>query len=262
MTKLLKPIEPEKYISPEDALEQIAKLPDAPEMPEPEQPDTDLENKIMLLDLFPADNGSRKIQEGWMNYWNTIKDGRVFASMPDFYTAFKQLKEFAKRETIKDKIFVDQYLNTLQNDFNSDENGNWLMSGTRIIYRSDDKATIMHHYGRMEVNVNVYDIKIPHLPGINLPGVVSGVRNGLRFLKSLFDTDDDPGTIMEILEFISGKNRNSITVWAPDPIDRDDKPHRTAGFRSGLGDGQFYVCGNVESDVVGRSRGVAIKNPK
>ena len=106
----LKPFDDKGYLSEEEALKLIEKIPipkndngsgNPPEAkpdahaaenpPKDDNPVVDLEGR--LIDLNPADGESNKTQDQWVGYWNNITDGRVFASMPDYYLAFKHLKK-------------------------------------------------------------------------------------------------------------------------------------------------------------------------
>ncbi len=264
MTKLLKPIEPGKYISPEEALREIEKMPDAPEIPEapkPKQPETSLEKKV-LLEAFPADKGNKKSQNSWILYWNIVRDGRTFASMPDLYYAFKQLKDYAELGTDAEKRVAEKFVASLREDMESNSSkNNFPMSSTRIIYSGRDiHSTIIHYYNLDKIDHTICQIDAPVSAGKKIPDFSFADRDGYDYLKALFNTRDGLEIIVQTLEFISGKKRNDIEICTPTLSVREKEPEMAAGFVYTAG--RFHVLCNEAIGAIGRSRGVAIKNPK
>jgi len=94
----LKPFDDGKYLSEEESLKLLESIPipeddsekTVPPKVEPDIPITNnphLENRIIQLDSLPADNGRRKKQDEWIDYFNDRNE--VMASMPDIYLAGK-----------------------------------------------------------------------------------------------------------------------------------------------------------------------------
>ncbi len=259
-TNLIKPFGQGNYISPDKALKQIEKMPDAPEL---KQQKNNLDDVIISLDFLPADNGSRKNQKEWIEYWNKIKNGKLFASMPDFYQTFKVLKRYSEDSTISEgKIIAEDIVSGLREDCDWNSNANLLLSSTRIFLNTiNDMSSIIHHYGAMENYCQRYDLKIPNMPRINFLSVMLEGQ-GLEYISKLFDTIDSPETIATTLEFISGKDRNNIEVMIPFRTKDDDELERMAGFVLSSERNCFYICGDIRFEEIGRARGVAIKNTK
>jgi hypothetical protein len=284
MTNLLKPFDDGNYLSEEEALKLIEKIPipvssgsESIQHDESKQPDVseaknpDLENRIIQLDNLSAENGSKKTQDDWVSYWNNINNfgapirGRIFASMPDYYQAFKQLKEKVEHGSSKDKQLTKKVVDSLREDFDWPSKNNWLISSTRIKYQSNtEDAQIIHHYNCNNKSlIQQYDILIPEYLGVLISDVVNDTR-GLTYLQTFLGTKDNKNLIMENLEFISNKPRNEIKIWTPPLINntyttRTQRPERASGFD--YGSGEFHVDGSSSLDNVGRSRGVLV-NPR
>jgi hypothetical protein len=197
MMKLLKPIEPGKYISPDKALEQIAKMPDAPE---PKQPvgtfDFELGNAVKRWDPDPAKNGEWKDQDQWIDYFN--KENKIMMAMPDIYQV--------------GKIETDDRIKWLRIGF---KNG-VLISSTRIEYNPNAiDAKIIHYYGStfvkpIEIGVLVSD-------GSKLVRGLSDFLDtdkGLGFVQALFNTTDDEKEIKKTVKRLCDSSWTGI--WVPD----------------------------------------------
>jgi len=200
-----------------------------------------------------AAGGKKRTQDGWIEYWNEIKDGRVFASMGDYYQFFKQLKVISE-DTADEKAKAESLVAGLREDFDWPERNNWLISSTRLIYSADClDARIIHHYGCEEQEAR---IKVPVYRKTPIIQVVSE-GEGLTYLQTLLDTKDEGEGIIQILEFVSGKKREEIKVWTA-PVEgnysRSRYPSRAAGFD--YYGGYFHVSGSDGLDFRGRSRGV------
>ncbi len=212
-----------------------------------------LENKV-LFDEIPADNGSKKTQNQWFDYWSSITDGRIMASMGDLYVAFKEIKDKYENGSDSDKSKAKQVLDGLRDDFDWPGKNNWLIAGTRLEYNGSDlNAKISQHYrcNRPDL-VKDSNIEVPVYRGVPVTQVVSDPK-GLAYLQTLLDTNDNGERIMQTIEFISGKNRNKIVIWTADSGDRGSIPNRVAGFYYYFG--LFHVFGGL-IDFSGRSRGV------
>ena len=211
-----------------------------------------------LIEETSVDSGNKKSQIQWLEYWKQINDGRIMAGMGDLYLSFKELKRMNVEGKDDEKVKVTRYLATLRDDFDWLGKSNWLISSTRLQYNGSNlECKITHHFDcsdkkfvdeKQPVNVPIYR---------NTP-IVQVVSNpeGLKYLQTLFSTEDDSETIIQTLEFISGKNRNKIKVWtaATDgSFTRQSNPERASGLD--YNDGCFHVGGNVIIGDAGRSRG-------
>ncbi len=207
------------------------------------------------LDKFAADGGNKKLQADWIKCWNLINDGRAMASMPDFYQAFKVLKEMQKVEPEK----AEKLIAGLRKDMDLSGPNNWLVSSTHLTYSGNSLDTIIsHHYGcdksKLTQNTN---IEVPVYRDTVITKVV-GTTIGLTYLQTLFDTSDTAEEIINVLEFISGKEWGKIKIWTASndrngTHRRDNHPERTAGFFYGTS--YFHVIGS-NFDSPGLSRGV------
>ncbi len=213
----------------------------------------------IVLDEVPADNGNKKNQDEWFDYWNSISDSRVMASMGDLYIAFKDLKNKVEQGSDVDKNKFQRLLKSLRDDFDWPGKNNWLIAGTRLEYNGNDlNARITQHYkcNRPEI-VKDITIEVPVYRGVPVAQVVSDVK-GLAYLQTLFDTTDDAEIIIQTLEFISRRNRKDIIIWTADSSDRGSVPSRVAGLDY-YNNSQFHIYGNGDISSNGRSRGVKIK---
>lgn len=213
----------------------------------------------IILDEQPADNGSKKTQYEWIDYWNGINDGRVMASMGDLYLVFKQLKEKYEKSSVADKYKVKQVLNGLRDDLDWPGKNNSLMANTRILYIDKNNATILNP--QYNYNTQTFQeftknktIEVPFFRIAPISQVINDPK-GLAYLQTLFDTSDDGETIIQTLEFISGKNKYDIA------ISTEERDNRHSSFGSLVGVnyyGRFLVVGEYDIDVKGRSRGILI----
>ncbi len=216
-------------------------------------------NRTILssIDAVAADNGSKKTQDQWFDYWSQIKDGRIMAGMGDLYNYFKSLKQQSERGQ---KAAVQTALTSLRDDFDWPGKNNWLIAGTRIIYNANNEnAKIIHHYRCNKPNlIKEIGLQIPVYLGVPIVDVSRDSR-GLKYLQALHDTNDPAETLIQTLEFVSDKKRAEIKVWTP-PIQkgtsyttRKARLEKAAGFYYGVGG--FRVAGNG-LDYTGCSRGV------
>ena len=114
----------------------------------------------MMLDLNPSEiDGKRKTHEEWIDYWNNIDDGRVFASMPQLYLAFKQLKYILEHNPRKEKQYAKQVVESLRKDFNWGDRS-LLLTSTKTIYLGaiEDSIIIQNTATREQETVPIKDI--------------------------------------------------------------------------------------------------------
>ena len=175
--------------------------------------------------------------------------------MGDYYQFFKQLKVMSE-DTADEKAEAQGLVAGLREDFDWPGKNNWLIGSIRLVYSKDNlDAKIIHHYGCAEL-VKEAEIKVPVYRGTPVTQVASE-GEGLTYLQTLFGTKDEGEGIIQILEFVSSKEREEIKVWtAPveDAYTRSRYPSRAAGF--GYNGGSFHVCGDGGLSGQGRSRGV------
>ena len=215
-----------------------------PVEPAPEEAKAEIiipNNHIVTLDDIAADNSSKKTQGQWIDYWNNINDGRIFASMGDMYAAFGQIRQSP-----------EQYRTLLANLRDAFDK-RWVVTSTRIIYQAGStQAEIIHHYGSNghEQNIN---LEIPVYRGTKISDVLNSA-DGLAYLKNLFGTEHDKKDIADTLKFVGGKEKDEIFVWTPDLDGRDSVPDRAALLEF-IVDG-LCVNGDDSIDDDGRSFGV------
>ncbi len=208
----------------------------------------DLE-KVLILDDSAADNGDTKTQNQWIKYWDKINDGRRFASAPDLYQVFKQLKTRGDEA----KTLAD----SLKEDFKK----SWIVTSTRLIYQPDNyNAKIIHNYGNKNSSlVKEVDIKVPEYLGVLIADKTND-EDCLAYLKALFDTKDDIEEIISVLEYTSDKSREKIKLWTP-PLESSTyltrKQYLERAVRVYYDDGEFLVVGcGLVGYYSGHSRGV------
>ena len=209
---------------------------------------------IGTIDAVPADNGSTKTQEDWItNYWPSVRDGRIMASMGDYYLLFKQMKHDSEHGNTQQKASVQTLLANYQKDFTD----TWLIAGTRISYNTTSlDAKIIQHYGCNQPKlITESNLTIPIYRGAIIADVTKESA-GLKYLQALLNTTDTAENIIGTLEFISGKPRNQIKVWSAatsGDYTRSSHPERAAGFLYLNSEFHFYGGYIINQ---GRSRGV------
>ncbi|PIR40214.1 MAG: hypothetical protein COV33_01000 [Candidatus Zambryskibacteria bacterium CG10_big_fil_rev_8_21_14_0_10_34_34] len=167
-----------------------------------------------VIDSERADNGERKTQQEWISFFN--EQGKAMISAPDVYRAAK--------------IGSDELVRKLKEDFSQSRPSNkydtriGLVTSTRIVYNAhNQEATITHNTGSSIVEPQEYKVMIPHYFHKREYEVLRS-EGGLAFLRALFDTNDRPGVIEEVLIRLSGKSREMFAgypvcegtkIWTP-----------------------------------------------
>ena len=152
---------------------------------------------LFSLDTAAAENRAVKTQDDWITYWNTLTDGRVMASMGDFYRAGKEADS--------------KLLRSLQRDFNK----NFLITSTRIYYDPDSlEATIIDYVGSTVVIPLERRTTIPAYTVVRLGEVLSSAT-GLAYLQTLLRTSDTADEIKKTLQRLSGKTSEETRVYTP-----------------------------------------------
>lgn len=212
----------------------------------------------MIIDEEPADNGEKKTQDNWIAYWNKVADGRIFASMGDYYFAFKEIKNKFEQGTESEKREAEVLRDSIQQDFDWQNKRNWLISSTRFSYHKDCVNAKMTSYYSCTQRELAKPIKlvVPEYRRICIAEVVSEPE-GLALLQAVLNTQDSAEMLMSVVEFISSKKRSEIYVWTAAKSDRKSISERAAGFLYSY-DG-FHIYCNLSIGNTGRSRGVLIK---
>lgn len=196
--------------------------------------------KERVIDPTPADNGEYRIQSDWIDFFN--KEGKAMISAPDVYRA------------------PDSILPDLIKDFNE----HWLITGTRVIYNKGDLgARIIHNFGSTVVNPIGSSLIVPEYLNEQVEKVAKG--EGLTYLQTLFQTEDNAYNLIGRLERISGKEAKEIRISTPGQISRLlNRPERVVDFMSSENFCKFLV--NSIGEGIGRiytssgpSRGVSVK---
>ncbi|MFH0797887.1 MAG: hypothetical protein V1906_00590 [Candidatus Woesearchaeota archaeon] len=186
-------------------------------------------NRIVTLDDMAADNGTYKMQEEWIGYWNDFKDGRLFASMKDMYAAFGQIQRNP-----------GQYKNPLASLRDAFDK-RWVITSTRINYKANSmQAEIIHHYGSNGHKDSI-QLEIPFYDYTKIMDVLNS-EVGLAYMRALFGTEDDKKDISDTLKFVSGKKEDEIFVWTPDLDGRSRIPVGAALLSYGSGEFRVYGC--------------------
>lgn len=220
-------------------------------------------NPSFSLDIVAADNGAKKTPGEWFDHWSNDTSGKVMASAGDLYHRWKQLKRDAESSQKSQREIASRERASFHEDFDWQGRNNYLIGGTRLEYQPDSlDATIIQHYkARNPSLAKRTPLEISEYPGVPVVDVVKE-QKGVHYLQVLFDTEDNEETIMETLEFVSGKQRSEIKIWTPPLAEgkgyytRKQHPNRAAGFS--YGDDYFLVGGDY-FNFRGRSRGVAVE---
>jgi len=169
-------------------------------------------SKILILDSVPAENGAVKNQNDWIAYWNSITDGRRFASIADYYQVFRQLSDALKTGSDAEKAAANQSIDSLRKDLRE----SWLVTSTRIIYQPDSlEARLIHGFGAGNLQqTSGRDLTVPLYWNTPITEVYS-TAEGLAYLRSLLSTDETGPAIVERLSAVSGYQPQNIKMLTP-----------------------------------------------
>src|SRR3989344_801365 len=201
----------------------------------------------LIIDEQPADNGSHKTHDQWIEYWGNITDGRRFASMPDYLQIARQLQS-------QDQDKVKNLLESLRRDFNP-----WLSLNTRIDCNPDDlNARIIQNYKSRDSSlIREINCKVPILSGVYLSDV-KGDKEVQKYIEAISGISDIEETA-SLLQYISNRPIEKIRLWTPPLESRIQYPKRAVFFD--FNGGVFHVGGcNLVGNGDGRSRGVRSQN--
>ncbi len=168
--------------------------------------------QLLTLDPASAENGAVKNQEQWIAYWNSITDGRRFASMADYYQIFKQLTDALKNGSPAEKASAKQSIASLRKDFKK----NYLITSTRIVYQPYSlEARIIHGYGAS--NPQLTSERVLQVPVYWVTPIteVYDAHKCLTYLQALLNTDESDQAIIERLSVINGCQPQKIKLWTP-----------------------------------------------
>jgi hypothetical protein len=242
----LKPFDDGNYLSEEEALKLIEKIPipkspdsnkptaEPQNIPEQENPSEliSLEGRIITIDSSPADDNKVHTQDDWIKYFNDRNE--IMVSMPDIYLAGKSNNK--------------KLLHSLRKDFKDI----WITSSTRIKYDDNQDARIIHNYNSKLIKQVEHNVVIPEYRPQYLENVLN-TQEGLKYLQILFGTNDTAQQIKDTLQKLSNYSLDKTKVWSAALSDRSIE--RASGFY--CDDGVFHVNGDLLC-IDGRSRGVRI----
>ena len=214
-------------------------------------------SKILILDSVPAENGAVKNQNDWIAYWNSITDGRRFASIADYYQVFRQLSDALKTGSDAEKAAANQSIDSLRKDLRE----SWLVTSTRIIYQPDSlEARLIHGFGAGNLQqTSGRDLTVPLYWNTPITEVYS-TAEGLAYLRSLLSTDETGPVIAERLSAVSGYQPQNIKIWTPalqvnGYLTRSQLPERAVGLVTGVRRFLLYADEHPAGNH-SRSRGV------
>ncbi|MBI5064768.1 hypothetical protein HZA97_00900 [Candidatus Woesearchaeota archaeon] len=208
-------------------------------------PSIDLETKIELfpLDEKSADKGTKKTPTQWSSYWGGVKDDRIRVSMSDLWFSFGMLIDKYLNGSEEEKINARNLVLSLQDDFDFPKRSNWLITNTSLNYLSPGlNAKIIHNVHCKELEI-IREVEVPIYTFSPITQVVSTIE-GMKFLRTLFNTTDDAEIISRKLEFISGKSGEKILISTP-PIQNSKENRQLRQSSSYRCVGLYYASPDV-----------------
>ncbi|MDP4012744.1 MAG: hypothetical protein Q8R00_04025 [Candidatus Nanoarchaeia archaeon] len=185
-----------------------------------------------VIDPIPADDGRYRTQDEWIEFFN--EERKAMMSGHDVYRA------------------PDSVLQSFREDFRTNYG---LITNTSISYNPNDlKARIIQDFGSTIVTPKETSLVVPVYRDEQVEKVAKG--EGLKYLQTLFDTEDDASKLIGRLEEISEKEAKDILIWTPDETGRGEQSKRAVDF--GFYHGRFRVGGGWCD--YGRARGVSVKS--
>lgn len=139
-------------------------------------------------------------------------------TMKEYYASFVLLKKMSQSSSLEQKKHVVSFLQSSQRFFAE----SWLQTETKVLYKSDGSAEIQDGSVIQQVVLPVYTSC--SLASFSRDVVV------LKYLQALFGTKDSFETIVQTLEFISGKARERILLVSPTLEARKKYPQRIVGL--------------------------------
>ncbi|MBI5064812.1 hypothetical protein HZA97_01120 [Candidatus Woesearchaeota archaeon] len=162
-------------------------------------------NKIQ--DIILTSNDYTKMTVGeWAGFFGQNKYGSskiVFASMPDIYRTIKHFKKWHEEKTFDVEVgdnIIQSWLNSIKKAFSGE---NRLLTSTRLEYYASAHAPttidIKHHAGFEEFEEK---ISVNYINNANFWTLIEE-KEGLAFLRGLFDTKDSGREIRKVIEYIA-----------------------------------------------------------
>ncbi len=225
------------------------------------------DEELLLDKKSPGWLRKNRMPNQWIDYWNKVEDGRVMASAGDLYQAFKLLRKMHEYGTAKQQTQAECYLDNLRKDFLWSGTEGGLTCSTRLFYSQTSlDAKIVHHYRCRKPELTTETtIEVPVYRDIPIEKIV-GEEKGLAYLQALLDTQDDGETIIQTVEFVSGKNKSNIFGWTANNTINDTKYTRAshperAVWLSINADWFYLSCYSLPISSNGRVRGVRLGAP-
>jgi hypothetical protein len=191
------------------------------------------------IDLYPADNNKTHNQKDWIDYFNKI--GRAMISAADIYRAGKDGSQELLEILLKGIRVGDRIVTSTHSSFD----------------KKSLSARIIHNYGsiiRKPKEIYVSNVP-PACQKKSAEELITLGGEGLPYVQALFDTNDTPSKILDILS----KFPEQIHFWTPSQYSRKLKPERavsfvyTGGYNGSPYFGSYYLFDSGN----GHSRGVS-----
>ncbi len=162
---------------------------------------------------------------------SSVQKAVELKTMKDYYASFVLLKRMCQSSSDEQRKQARASLDSLQKVFAE----SWLQTQTKIVYRTNNLAQIQQSLVSIAISLPVYTSS----------SLVSLRRDSsaLQCLQTLFGTKDGIDTIIQTLEFISGKSSDKILFVSPSLESRMKYPERIAGFDYDKGYFRISTCG-------------------
>jgi len=148
--------------------------------------------QIRVIDSEPANGGKYKTQQDWIAFFNV--QSKPMVSALDIYRVGKGGQE--------------KLVEGLRADFKK----HWEVTSTRITYSPETlNAKITHDYGSIVVQPTEKRLIVPVYQNTTLDTVL-GTDQGVKYLRTLFDTRDSKKSIEQTLFNLSGSNAHETYV--------------------------------------------------
>lgn len=226
------------------------------EMQDKMKPKENISGKYEItIDDLGQDN---RTSTDWTNQWRA--KGKILASMADIYGYFKEIKKMTEHGTDAEKASAYKNLLDLRSFMNFQNSTNFVTStnfhykynsfGTQVVQRED--------CGIEGLVKKSSEIQIEFFDGNRNLSDVSSYKPLETHLKAIFDTEDDPETIVATLEFLTGKKRHDIWVRS---LERGSRTDGTSCDLTFLADsGKIWIMSHEPKARKGKSFGVAYKS--
>ena len=161
------------------------------------------------IDIQAADAGKENAQDQWTAFFN--KKGQGMMSAPDMYLAGK---------TDSRALLI-----SLQEDFKKG-----IITSTRVVYDADDFDTrFIHNHGSAVSKPTHGSAVVPFQSYVSLSKILE-TKEGLRYMRALFNTQDSAQDITRALEKLSLRISDKIVVFTPSQSGRKNGNEVAAHF--------------------------------